>query len=201
VSATATLAALAGIRVFATGGLGGVHRGWGEVQDESADLDVLHGTRITVVCSGVKSILDVSATLERLETLNVTVVGYRTAEFPGFYVQRSGRSVDWTVATPREVAAVMANLDVLCRPGALIVANPVAAADELDPALHDRVLAEALEAAGAAGVAGAAVTPWLLQRLVEATGGASLAANVAAVRGNVALAAEVAVAWAARDVA
>lgn len=199
VSATAFLAARAGLRVFATGGLGGVHRGWTEEQDESADLRLLAGTRITVVCAGVKSILDVPATLQRLETLGVTVVGYDTTQFPGFYLSRSGQPVDWTVRTPDEAACVMAAQDDLGGPpSALILANPVPEHEQLDPALHDRVLTEALAAAAREGVTGQAVTPYLLGHLVRHTGGASLEANLAAVRGNVRLAAQVAVAWAER---
>jgi pseudouridine-5'-phosphate glycosidase len=197
VSATAVLAAGAGIRVFGTGGLGGVHRGWAETWDESADLDALARTRLTVVCSGVKSILDIPATLQRLETLNVTVTGYRTRTFPGFYLHSSGYPVDWTLEHPADVAAAMLAQDAVGLDAALIVANPVALADQLDPAEHDRALAEALAAADAAGIGGQALTPWLLERLVAATGGRSLAANVAAVRGNVALAARIASAWAA----
>ncbi|MFI8100001.1 pseudouridine-5'-phosphate glycosidase [Streptomyces sp. NPDC086023] len=199
VSATAFLAARAGLRVFATGGLGGVHREWAATQDESADLALLARTRITVVCAGVKSILDVPATLQRLETLGVGVLGYQTERFPGFYLSSSGLPVDWTVRTPEEVARVMAAQDALGGPGAaLLVANPVPEAEQLDPALHDRVLAEALERCRAEGITGQAVTPFLLDRLVRATGGASLEANLAAVRGNVRLAARVAGAWADR---
>ncbi|MEU8504155.1 pseudouridine-5'-phosphate glycosidase [Streptomyces brevispora] len=199
VSATAFLAARAGLRVFATGGLGGVHRGWTETQDESADLRLLAGTGITVVCAGVKSILDVPATLQRLETLGVGVLGYGTDRFPGFYLSSSGEPVDWTVRSPEEVAEVMGAQDALGGPGAaLIVANPVPEEEQLDPALHDRVLAEALESCRELGIAGQAVTPYLLDQLMRRTGGASLEANLAAVRGNVALAARIATAWAAR---
>ncbi|MER8187143.1 pseudouridine-5'-phosphate glycosidase [Kitasatospora sp. NPDC094015] len=198
VSGTAFLAAHAGIRVFATGGLGGVHRGWTQTQDESNDLALLARTRITVVCAGVKSILDVPATLERLETLGVTVLGHRTSLFPGFYLASSGCPVDWTVDGPDEVAAVMRAQDDLGGPGsALIVANPVPQDEQLDPQLHDRVLAEALAAADRAGVTGQATTPFLLAHLTEHTAGASLEANLAAVRGNVRLAARIAGHWAA----
>ncbi|WP_082526531.1 pseudouridine-5'-phosphate glycosidase [Kitasatospora sp. MBT63] len=198
VSGTAFLAARAGIRVFATGGLGGVHRGWTDTQDESNDLALLARTRITVVCAGVKSILDVPATLERLETLGVAVLGHRTESFPGFYLTSSGSPVDWTVQGPAEVAAVMRAQDGLGGPGsALIVANPVPPHQQLDPGLHDRVLAEALAAAEREGVTGQATTPFLLAYLTEHTAGASLEANLAAVRGNVALAAEIAGVWAA----
>ncbi|WP_392669667.1 pseudouridine-5'-phosphate glycosidase [Streptomyces sp. LN785] len=198
VSATAFLASRAGLRVFATGGLGGVHRGWTETQDESADLRLLARTGITVVCAGVKSVLDVPATLQRLETLGVGVLGYGTDLFPGFYLSSSGEPVDWTVDTPEEVAEVMRAAETLGGPtAALIVANPVPRADQLDPALHDRVLAEALDACRERGITGQAVTPFLLDHLMRRTDGASLEANLAAVRGNVSLAARIAVAWAA----
>lgn len=199
VSATAFLAARAGLRIFATGGLGGVHRGWTETQDESADLRLLAQTGITVVCAGVKSILDVPATLQRLETLGVGVLGYGTDRFPGFYLSSSGEPVDWTVRSPQEVAEVMRAQDALGGPGAaLIVANPVPRHEQLDPGLHDRVLAEALDACRERGIVGQAVTPYLLDHLMRRTGGASLEANLAAVRGNVALAARIATAWTAR---
>ncbi|MEU2925227.1 pseudouridine-5'-phosphate glycosidase [Streptomyces sp. NPDC007251] len=196
VSATAQLAALAGIRVFATGGLGGVHREWTVTQDESADLRLLAGTRITVVCAGVKSILDVPATLQRLETLGVAVAGYGTDRFPGFYLSDSGHPVDWRLDTPEQVADVMRAQDALDAPhSALIVANPVPEAEQLDPELHARVLADALRACADQGVTGQAVTPFLLDYLVRHTEGASLNANLAAVRGNVRLAAQIAAAW------
>ncbi|MEV6511538.1 pseudouridine-5'-phosphate glycosidase [Streptomyces sp. NPDC051642] len=197
VSATALLAARAGIRVFATGGLGGVHREWTVTQDESADLGLLASTRITVVCAGVKSILDVPATLQRLETLGVAVAGYGTDHFPGFYLSDSGYPVDWTLETPEQVAAVMRAQDALDAPeSTLIVANPVPEDEQLDPELHARVLADALRACEAEGVTGQAVTPFLLGYLVEHTDGASLTANLAAVRGNVRLAGRIAAAWA-----
>ncbi|GAA3910538.1 pseudouridine-5'-phosphate glycosidase [Streptomyces gulbargensis] len=198
VSATALLADAAGIRVFATGGLGGVHREWRETQDESADLRLLARVGITVVCAGVKSILDVPATLQRLETLGVTVVGYGTATFPGFYLTSSGEPVDWTLRSPGEVAEVMRARDGLGAPwSALVVANPVPEAEQLDPALHDRVLARGLAELKEKGVTGQAVTPFLLEYLTTHTDGASLEANLAAVRGNVRLAARIAEAYAA----
>ncbi|MBA9045210.1 pseudouridine-5'-phosphate glycosidase [Streptomyces griseofuscus] len=197
VSATARLAALAGIRVFATGGLGGVHREWTVTQDESADLGLLARTGITVVCAGVKSILDVPATLQRLETLGVAVAGYGTDRFPGFYLSDSGHPVDWTLNAPEEVAEVMRAQDALgVAESALIVANPVPEAEQLDPELHARVLDEALAACAERGVTGQAVTPFLLDYLVRHTDGASLRANLAAVRGNVRLGARIATAWA-----
>ncbi|WP_164992416.1 pseudouridine-5'-phosphate glycosidase [Streptomyces sp. L2] len=196
VSATARLAALAGLRVFATGGLGGVHREWTVTQDESADLRLLARTRITVVCAGVKSILDVPATLQRLETLGVSVAGYGTDRFPGFYLADSGHPVDWTLSSPEQVADVMRAQEALRAPhSALIVANPVPEAEQLDPGLHARVLADALNACAEAGITGQAITPFLLDYLVRHTDGASLSANLAAVRGNVRLAARIAAAW------
>ncbi|PBC64329.1 pseudouridine-5-phosphate glycosidase [Streptomyces sp. Tue6028] len=197
VSATALLAARAGLRVFATGGLGGVHREWTVTQDESADLGLLARTRITVVCAGVKSILDVPATLQRLETLGVAVAGYGTDRFPGFYLSDSGHPVDWTLDSPEQVAEVMRAQDALDAPdSSLVVANPVPKEEQLDPGLHARVLADALQACEAEGVTGQAVTPFLLDYLVRHTDGASLSANLAAVRGNVRLAARIAAAWA-----
>ncbi|MDA8298135.1 MAG: pseudouridine-5'-phosphate glycosidase [Actinomycetota bacterium] len=194
VSATATLAQRAGIAVFSTGGLGGVHRGYVESFDESADLLALAETPITVVAAGVKSILDVPATLERLETLCVTVVGYATTTFPGFYLNSSGSPLSWSLDSPEAVAAVMAAREALGLHSALLVANPVPLAEQLDPSLHDEALAEALEGAQRDGVRGQQITPYLLARLVEATGGAALEANLAAVRNNVRLGARIAVA-------
>ncbi|MFG2719467.1 pseudouridine-5'-phosphate glycosidase [Streptomyces sp. NPDC048416] len=194
VSATAFLAERAGLRVFATGGLGGVHREWDRTQDESADLRLLATTPIAVVCAGVKSILDVPATLQRLETLGVPVVGYGTDRFPGFYLSSSGEPVDWTVRTPQEAANVLRAHRSLALGSAVIVANPVPESAQLDPLLHDQVLASGLAACRAAGITGQAVTPFLLAHLVEHTDGASLEANVAAVRGNVRLAADIAAA-------
>jgi pseudouridine-5'-phosphate glycosidase len=199
VASTAHLAALAGIGVFATGGLGGVHRGARETWDESADLTTLAGTRITVVCAGVKSILDVGATLERLETLNVTLLGYATDTFPGFYLADSGHPVAWRVESPEEIAGVMRARDALgLGARAIVVANPLPADQQLDRELHDRVLRESLEAAAAAGVTGRDVTPFLLDRFHRETGGASLDTNVRLVLRNAALAGRIAVAAAAR---
>jgi pseudouridylate synthase len=189
VAATAALAVKAGIAVFATGGLGGVHREARENWDESADLTTLAGTPITVVCSGVKSILDVGATLERLETLNVTLLGFGTDRFPGFYLADSGHPVPWRVDTPEEVADVVHARGELGL-GAIVVANPL---DEpLDGALHDRILLEGLQAASEAGVRGKDVTPFLLERFHRETDGASLRANVRLVLRNAALAARIA---------
>jgi pseudouridine-5'-phosphate glycosidase len=195
VASTAHLAARAGIGVFATGGLGGVHRGARESWDESADLTTLAQTGIVVVCAGVKSILDVAATLERLETLNVTVAGYGTGAFPGFYLSDSGHPVPWRVESPSEVAALMRARDGLGLGGrAIVIANPLPEEQQLDPALHDRVLRESLDAAAAAGIAGRDVTPFLLDRFHRATGGASLEANVRLVLRNAGLAGRIAAA-------
>jgi pseudouridine-5'-phosphate glycosidase len=194
VAATAHLAARAGIGVFATGGLGGVHRGARESWDESADLGWLARTEIVVVCAGVKSILDVGATLERLETLNVTLLGYGTDAFPGFYLSDSGFRVPWRVDAPDEVAAVMAARAVVGHAGAIIVANPLAPDEQLDIEQHDRVLTAALEAAAAANVTGKDITPFLLDFFHRETGGASLDVNVRLVRRNAGLAARIAAA-------
>jgi len=196
VASTAALSRLAGIRVFATGGIGGVHRGAGETFDESADLPTLARTPVTVVCAGVKSILDVPATLERLETLGVTVVGYRTLSFPGFYLADSGHELEWAVSGPDEVAAVMRAADGLRLTSAIIVANPVPVEHALDPGMHDVWLAEALAAAARDDIRGKAVTPYLLDHVYRVSEGASLEANIWAVRNNVALAARIAQAWA-----
>jgi pseudouridylate synthase len=196
VASTAHLAAAAGITVFATGGLGGVHRGARDSWDESADLTTLSRTDVLVVCAGVKSILDVAATLERLETLNVGVIGYRTDRFPGFYLADSGHPVDWRVETPAQVADVLRARRRLGTDGyGLILANPIAPGDEMDRALHDRVLAAGLAAAETKDVRGKDVTPFLLDFFHRETHGASVAANVALVLSNARLAAQVAAAF------
>jgi pseudouridine-5'-phosphate glycosidase len=196
VASTAHLAAAAGITVFATGGMGGVHRGARDNWDESADLMTLSRTGVLVVCAGVKSILDVAATLERLETLNVGVIGYRTDRFPGFYLADSGHPVGWRVETPAEVADVLRARRRLGLDGyGLVLANPIAPGDEMDRALHDRVLAAGLAAAEAKGVRGKDVTPFLLDFFHRETRGASIAANVALVLSNARWAAEVAAAY------
>jgi pseudouridine-5'-phosphate glycosidase len=189
VAGTSAVAASVGIRVFATGGLGGVHRG--AAYDESADLVTLARTPIAVVCAGVKSILDVGATLERLETLGVAVVGYRTARFPGFFVSDSGFPVDWTVDSPVDVAAILRAQTV--HRGALVVANPLPEDEQLDPALHDRILAEGMAMVAREGITGKAVTPALLGYFHRATQGLSLAANIRIILRNAALAAQIAV--------
>ncbi|MDP1878636.1 MAG: pseudouridine-5'-phosphate glycosidase [Actinomycetota bacterium] len=197
VAATSHIAMLAGLRVFATGGLGGVHRQARDSWDESADLTTLAVTPMTVVCSGVKSILDVGATLERLETLNVGVLGYATDSFPGFYLTDSGFSVNWSARDEDEVARIMSVRDALKIASALVVANPLPAAEQLDPDLHDQVLEEGLRLAGARNVVGKDVTPFLLDHFHRATHGASLLVNERIIVRNAELAARIAVADAA----
>jgi len=197
VAATAHIAASAGIRIFATGGLGGVHRGAIDTFDESADIPTLAVTPVAVVCAGVKSVLDIGATLERLETLSVPVVGYRTDEFPAFWLRSSGFPLDWRLDTPDDVAAVLRAQDADSPPRGLVVANPVAEALQWDPSEHDRVLAESFAAAEEAGVRGKAVTPFLLGDIVQRSDGRSLEVNLDLVRNNIRVAAEIAVAYAA----
>jgi pseudouridylate synthase len=196
VAATAVLAAAAGIALFATGGLGGVHRGARETWDVSADLGALARTPVLTVCSGVKSILDVPATLELLETLSVPVLGYGTDAFPGFYRRDSGSGVPWRVDDPTQVAAVWRAHRDLGGGAGMVLAQPVPAADELDAALHDRLLADGLTVVAAHGIVGKDITPALLAHFHDASGGASLAANLALVRANAELAAQIAVALA-----
>jgi pseudouridine-5'-phosphate glycosidase len=197
VAATSHIALLAGLRVFATGGLGGVHRQARDSWDESADLSTLAETPVTVVCSGVKSILDVGATLERLESLNVGILGYATAAFPGFYLTDSGFSVDWSAQDPDDVARIMAARDRLRVRSALVVANPLPADQQLDPDLHDAVLEEGLRLASARNISGKDVTPFLLDHFHRATHGASLVVNERIIVRNAELAARIAVADAA----
>jgi pseudouridine-5'-phosphate glycosidase len=197
VAATALLAAHAGIRVFATGGIGGVHRDASATFDESADLGVLGRCRITVVSAGVKSILDIAATLERLETLSVPVLVFGSDRFPAFWLTDSGFTVDHPVSSAEEIAAVMRAADALALPGGILVANPLPESAQLDPGLHDRLLAEALAAADAGSVRGKDVTPFLLEYIHEHTGRASVAVNLDIVRGNCRLGADIARAWAA----
>jgi pseudouridylate synthase len=197
VAATALLASRAGIRVFATGGIGGVHRGAASTFDESADLGILGSCRITVVSGGVKSILDIGATLERLETLSVTVLVFGTDRFPAFWLSDSGHTVDSPVTTPEEVAAVMQASDALGLPGGILVANPLPDTAQLDPALHDRLLADALDAAEGASVRGKEITPFLLDYIHEHTGRTSVAVNLEIVRGNCRLGADIARSWSA----
>ncbi|HUB03474.1 MAG TPA: pseudouridine-5'-phosphate glycosidase [Solirubrobacteraceae bacterium] len=197
VAATALLASQAGIRVFATGGIGGVHRNADTTFDESADLGILASCPITVIAGGVKSILDIGATLERLETLSVTVLVFGTNRFPAFWLTDSGYTVDCAVTTPEEIAEVMQAADALERPGGILVANPLPEAAQLDPALHDRLLSEALDAAQAESVRGKDITPFLLDYIHERTDRTSVAVNLEIVRGNCRLGADIARAWSA----
>ena len=196
VAATAFIADHAGIRVFATGGLGGVHRGAEHTYDESADLKVLSEVPITVVSAGVKSILDIGATLERMESLGVTVLGYGTAEFPGFWLRSSGHPLEWSVPDAPAVAAVMESREELEVCSAIVVANPLPLDEQLDPAQHDAVLEEALRRAEEKGIVGKDATPFLLESIVELSGGESLEVNLRIAENNIRLAAEIATAWA-----
>ena len=197
VAATSHLAALAGVRVFATGGLGGVHRGANESFDESADLSTLAVTAIVVVSAGVKSVLDIAATLERLETLSVPVIGYGTRIFPSFWLRESEFTLDWSVDSAAEVAAIMRSQDELGHGQGIVVANPVPADQAWEKEEHDRVLLQALALATEAGVTGKAVTPFLLLKIVELSGGRSLEVNLDLARNNVRVAGDIATAWAA----
>jgi len=193
VAATAHLAAQAGIKVFATGGLGGVHRGADESFDESADLTALSKLDMTVVCAGVKSILDVGATLERLETLAIGLVGYKTTAFPGFYLTDSGFTIEHRVDSATDIAAVIkARESVGTNGAALLVANPVV--KEMNRAKHDQILATGLAKAEAARITGKDVTPFLLEHFHTTSQGESLSVNIEIIKSNSALAADIAVA-------
>jgi pseudouridine-5'-phosphate glycosidase len=193
VAATAHIAALAGIHIFATGGLGGVHRGANDSFDESADLTALANVDMTMICAGVKSILDVPATLERLETLAISLVGYKTNAFPGFYLTDSGFNLEHRVDTPDEIAAIIkARKEVGTLSKALVVANPVE--KEMDKARHDEILKSGLEKAEKQGVVGKAVTPFLLEHFHTTSNGESLAINTEIIKANCLLGAQIAVA-------
>ena len=193
VAATAHIAALAGIHIFATGGLGGVHRGANESFDESADLTALANVDMTMICAGVKSILDVPATLERLETLAISIVGYKTTAFPGFYLTDSGYTIEHRVDSPEEIAAIIkARKEVGTLSKALVVANPVV--KEMTKALHDEILKSGLEKADKQGVVGKAVTPFLLEHFHTTSKGESLAINTEIIKANCLLGAQIAVA-------
>jgi pseudouridine-5'-phosphate glycosidase len=193
VAATAHIAALAGIHIFATGGLGGVHRGANESFDESADLTALANVDMTMICAGVKSILDVPATLERLETLAISLVGYQTTAFPGFYLTDSGYTLEHRVDTPEEIAAIIkARKEVGTLSKALVVANPVE--KEMDKARHDAILKSGLEKAEKLGVVGKDVTPFLLEHFHTTSNGESLAINTEIIKANCLLGAQIAVA-------
>lgn len=193
VAATAHLAAMVGIKVFATGGLGGVHRGANESFDESADLTALSQLDMTVVCAGVKSILDVAATLERLETYAIAVVGYKTKKFPGFYLTDSGFELEYQSDSPTDIANIIkARTDMGAQKNALIVANPVV--NQMDKVLHDHLLENGLKAAAENKVHGKATTPFLLEYFHTESKGESLRVNIEIIKGNSALAAQIAAA-------
>ncbi|KRO31013.1 MAG: pseudouridine-5-phosphate glycosidase [Actinobacteria bacterium BACL2 MAG-120802-bin41] len=193
VAATSHIANMAGISLFATGGLGGVHREAWQSWDESADLLALANTPVLIVCSGAKSILDVSATLERLETLSVPILGYKTNKFPGFYLTDSGFELEHRVETARDIAQIWrARGDVAINKSALIVANPVS--NQMDKALHDQLLFDGLSKAKIDGVVGKAVTPFLLDYFHTNSKGESLRVNIEIIKANAALAAQIAVA-------
>lgn len=196
VAATMRLAALAGIRVFTTGGLGGVHRGAERTMDVSADLTELSRTPVTVVSAGVKSILDIGLTLEQLETLGVPVLGYTTDEFPAFYTRTSGYDAPLRVDSPQEVAAIMRAHDELGLTSGISVANPIPVEDEIPRESIDEIIDQALDDLAGKGISGKDSTPYLLARIVEITGGESLRANVALVRNNAHLGAQIAAAFA-----
>ncbi|MFD5434706.1 pseudouridine-5'-phosphate glycosidase [Kitasatospora sp. NPDC127067] len=197
VAATAFLAHRAGIRVFSTGGLGGVHFGASESFDESADMTTLAATPVTVISAGVKSILDIRATLERFETYNIPVIGYRTRKYPGFYVTDSGHEINFSVESPEQAARIIESRDRLELPQAVLIANPVDPAKQLPPEELDGILARAWAEAERRGVTGNASTPFLLDFIQRDTGGRSLEVNVEVYRGNVRLGGEIATALAA----
>ncbi len=193
VAATSHIAQLAGITVFATGGLGGVHRGANESFDESADLGALGKLDIAIVCAGVKSILDVGATLERLESLSIGLVGYRTNAFPGFYLTDSGFTLEHRVESASEIAAIIkARRELGTDSTSLVIANPVKV--EMDRTRHDAILKSGLAGAAAQGITGKAVTPFLLEHFHTASEGESLKVNIEIIKSNSALAADIAVA-------
>lgn len=193
VAATSHIAHLAGIEFFATGGLGGVHRGASESWDESADLLALSNIPVLVICAGVKSILDISATLERLETLSVPLIGYKTNKFPGFYLQDSGFALEHRSDSPQEIARIWrARADVGNEQGGLVVANPTPT--PMEAKLHERLLSEGLRAARNSGISGKQVTPFLLEFFHSHSDGESLRVNVEIIKSNARLAAQIAVA-------
>lgn len=191
VASTMIIAHAAGIRVFATGGIGGVHRGAAQTFDISADLQELARTPVTVVCAGAKSILDLGLTLEYLETHGVPVIGYGTNEFPAFYTRKSGFNVDFRLDTPSEIAALIRAQEALGLQNGIVVANPIPEAFEPDATWIEKVTLEALEAAEREGVKGKAITPYILSYIERSTGGLSLAANIELVLNNARLAAQI----------
>jgi pseudouridine-5'-phosphate glycosidase len=196
VAATMICARLAGIRVFVTGGIGGVHRGAESTFDISADLEELARTSVAVVCAGAKALLDLPKTLEYLETRGVPVIGYRTSEFPAFWSRSSGLPVPLRLDSAAEIARMLDLKWSLGLEGGALVANPISAPDEIPAAEMSGYIDAAVGEAAARGISGKAVTPHILSRLVEITGGRSLAANIALVRSNARVGAEVAAALA-----
>jgi pseudouridine-5'-phosphate glycosidase len=196
VSATMRIADLAGIPIFATGGIGGVHRGAEATFDISADLTELGRTGTAVVCAGVKSILDIPKTLEYLETQRVPVIAFGTDEFPAFFTRKSGQRIDHRFDTPQEIAEAILIHHRLGSGTGLVIANPIPEADALDPAVIDGTIADAVREAAERGIGGKALTPFLLSRINEMSEGVSLRSNIALVRNNADLAARIAVALA-----
>ncbi len=196
VASTMIVAHLAGIRIFATGGIGGVHRGAATTMDISADLQELAHTPVAVISAGAKSILDLGLTLEYLETMGVPVLGYRTAEFPGFYTRRSGFGVDFRMDTAEEIARLLKTKWELDARGGVLIANPVPEEHQLDADLMEKTIAEAMAEADKQGIRGKAITPFLLAKIERLTGGRSLETNIALVLNNVRLGGEIAVAMA-----
>ena len=192
VATTMIIAHMAGIRIFATGGIGGVHRGAEVTMDISADLEELAQTPVMVVCAGAKSILDLGLTLEYLETKGVPVIGYGTEELPAFYTRQSGFRVDYRVDSPEELAAIYRAQRDMDYKGGMLVTNPIPAEYAMDKAVIDKAIDEALRAAEAQGIRGKETTPFLLAKVVELTGGDSLESNIKLVLNNAALAAKTA---------
>ncbi len=197
VASTMIVAHLAGLRLFATGGIGGVHRGAAASMDISADLQELAGTPVAVVCAGAKSILDLGLTLEYLETFGVPVLGYQTDELPAFYTPKSGFKVDYRMETPDAIARLLHVKWGICMQGGVVIANPVPAKYALDAAVMEKAIADALADAEKLQVKGKAITPFLLARIEQLTGGESLEANIELVCNNARLAAEIARAYSA----
>ena len=197
VATTMIIANMAGIRIFATGGIGGVHRGAETTMDISADLEELAHTPVMVVCAGAKSILDLGLTLEYLETKGVPVIGYGTDELPAFYTRRSGFGVDYRVDSPEELAAFYAAQRGLDYPGGMLVTNPIPEEYAMDKDVIDAAIEQALASAKADGIHGKETTPYLLAKVVELTGGESLESNIKLVLNNAAVAARTAACLAA----
>ena len=192
VSSTMVFAKIAGIKVFATGGIGGVHRRGNETFDISADLQELSKTNVAVVCAGAKSILDIPLTREYLETFGVTVLGYQTDDFPGFYIRKSGVKVDYNVESPREIARIITLKNNLGLEGGILITNPIPVGDEMDQEFISRIIDESVLLAEEQGIKGKNITPFILERLSVKTGGKSVPANKALVFNNARLAAQIA---------